>query len=93
MILPSFETPRLRLPKCGSARSFAFTEGFGFRRDGMVMLPLLVTNGAGYRLIANEAFRFVTSHFLPATPDTATEAEAPRRYWVSILNDTGSRGV
>jgi hypothetical protein len=31
-----------------SARSFAFTEGFGFRRDGMVMLPLLVTNGAGF---------------------------------------------
>jgi hypothetical protein len=49
MILPSFETPRLRLPKCGSARSFAFTEGFGFRRDGMVMLPLLVTNVQAFR--------------------------------------------
>jgi hypothetical protein len=32
----------LRLPKFGSARSFAFTEGVGFRRDGMVMLPLLL---------------------------------------------------
>ena len=63
---------------CGSARSFAFTEGFDFRRDAMVLV-LLVTNGPGFRLITNDGFSFVHLRFLPAIPSAATEAEGPAR--------------
>ena len=57
----------------------------------MGMLALLVTSGAGYRLIANEAFPFVHLPFCPPPPDTATEAEAPRTV-LGVNNDGGSRG-
>ena len=67
---------RLRPPKCGSARSVAFTEGFGFRCDGMVMLALLVTNGADFRLIANDRFRFVHLRFF--CPPHQTRRPKPR---------------